>query len=135
MFFDSAEQMLNTITNGIDLWNPNLKKYVFVYDENDSLCVYELDEELINKLTQSSNEYWSSYLEGDGDVISHENALSFCEKNFSIEEWFDTKEITSSGGKIVFNMQFLKESLVLKREAEKNQPRQEKHMNRGGIEL
>lgn len=135
MIFDSAEQMLNTITNGIDLWNPNLKKYVFVYDENDSLCVYELDEELINKLTQSSNEYWSSYLEGDGDVISHENALSFCEKNFSVEEWFDTKEITSSGGKIVFNMQFLKESLVLKREAEKNHPRQEKHMNRGGIEL
>lgn len=66
--FDSAEEMLKTITSGIDIYSPSLGLYAFVYNEQGSICVYT-DITVSDVAKMSDKEYWSSFLGPHNSII------------------------------------------------------------------
>ena len=70
--FNSAEEMLNTITGGTDLYCPEEEIYVFVYNDLGSICLYSVDKEQARELDELSfetGEYWGAFLGWGGRII------------------------------------------------------------------
>ena len=87
--FDSAEEMLDTIINGFDLYNTKTEEYVFVYSESGSICVYNINNDEMKKLTKTARENGShvgAYLGTGGNIyddVSNPHYNVFKISNFS----------------------------------------------------
>lgn len=70
--FTSPEEMFETICDdGADLYNPKLEKYMFLYNDRNSICVYDIDHhEAISLAVDCSKntDPWYSLL-GEGGYI------------------------------------------------------------------
>ena len=94
MKFSNANEMLNTIRNGVDLYSPSKELYVFVYNEDGSICEYRgiTNEEINGFLTNPKyDEYYGAYLgmsrsgiyDGDADCFA------WCEEAIKATDWID----------------------------------------------
>jgi len=98
----SAESMLSLITSGVDLYCEDTETYVFLYNEEESICVYYgIDKEQADELEAealANDEYWAAYLGWGGHIIDSdewyaergeerpkwmETPLEWCEKNYN----------------------------------------------------
>lgn len=96
--FKNWREMYNTLCNGKDLYNPIIGKYVFLYNENGALCIYNLDqEEAINVSKNANGDTWSSVLGTGGYILdamtlnkkeSLQSSYDFCKENFGKSSWF-----------------------------------------------
>ena len=99
MKFNSAKEMLSTITSGVDLYSPTEQKYVFVYNDRDSICEYYIDPfEAIDleRKASETGDYWGAFL-GIGGCIYDEDddyytPISFCEDYYD-SEWIPTIKV------------------------------------------
>ena len=69
--FNSAEEMLDTIQSGTDLWSEELEVYVFVYNDCGSICYYSIDKEQAEELSreaEDADEYWGAFLGIGGNI-------------------------------------------------------------------
>lgn len=103
MKFESAKEMYEVLSKGKDLYNPNLEKYVFLYNTDGALCVYDIDMEHAKKLEEmaaSEKESWSAFLGIGGRILDDEKydrnlenddylapSYDFCEETFCIAGW------------------------------------------------
>ena len=119
MKFENRKQMHDYICSGKDLYSKSLGIYVFVYNDADALCTYNLRPEYIAETiekSKESGEYWSAHLgwygsaildNGEYDDDEHrysedENmrnlylkpSLDFCEETYMVEDWMDTDNVT-----------------------------------------
>ena len=99
--FKSGREMLETIQANHDLYNKELKVYVFLYNEEGGIAVYnkitpETARQLNKDMLEAGERYWGSML-GVGGFIYDNNdeaevdALKWCEDHFAIlpeySEW------------------------------------------------
>lgn len=99
MKFNSAEEILDFIKDGNDLWSPSTNIYVFVYNEDGAICTYNINHEKAIELSQESerdNEYWSAFLGLGGEIYDPPENLEFCKRLHIIDDWI----IVSKGGNI-----------------------------------
>lgn len=105
MTFINGEQMLNTITvNCIDIYNTELRLYVFCYNENGSIAVYDITSRRALELSEEAadvDECWSAFLGPGGKIYDSleykkqqgllqgdiDEAQLFCEQYFDKGEW------------------------------------------------
>lgn len=98
MTFNSAKEMLDTITWGIDLYSPSLELYVFVYnDETPSICVYRnMTKDFVDEYLKDNerDEYLGAYLGwANSGIFDGEECLDWCEEKYRLNDWMDiTKE-------------------------------------------
>ena len=103
--FASAEDMLNTINRGTDLYSPDLEMYVFSYNDFGSICVYDIDKDEAKELSrqaQEHDEYWGAFLGWGGGIIDEpdhpcyedgrETPLDFCKEFYAAGEWYSTSD-------------------------------------------
>ena len=98
--FDEPEEMLKEITDGNDLYNLETGKYVFLYNDRESICVYDLPDDDIKKLSDNSiafQEYWGSSLGPGGKIYDSEEEraigesnIEWCKENFNKGTWIYT---------------------------------------------
>lgn len=96
--FTSAEEMLDAVTEGIDLYNPNTGEFVFTYNEGGSICVYKLSPYQAFRIAKdaSGRDYWGAFLGFGGEIHDHAGYdgcpdaknLNFCKDSYS-ERWID----------------------------------------------
>lgn len=92
MTFDSAKEMLDTITRGIDLYSPSSELYVFGYnDEMTTICVYrKVTKESVNKYLGDNErfEFLEAYLEWvNSATFDGDECLEWCEDKYKINDW------------------------------------------------
>jgi len=117
--FKTSMEMYNYIYQGNDLYSKSLGTYVFVYNDANALCTYDLSPEELSKAVidaQKHNEYWGAFLGWHGSAILDEStynddehrysekwelnklylqpSLDFCEETYMITDWADTKDVT-----------------------------------------
>ena len=105
MKFTTAQEMLEFIQDGNDLWSQSAETYVFVYNDAGSICVYSIDKEKAKQLASDAkeyDEYWSAFLGIGGSIYddpSYENYtedqmnnLDLCEELYLIEDWVLTQK-------------------------------------------
>jgi len=100
MTFQTPEEMLETIQSGVDLYSPSTCIYLFVYNEEGSICEYYVDNDEAEKLSQM-DDYWGAHL-GTGGWIHdtaeylrenygydnpEDRALGFCKDTYTIADW------------------------------------------------
>ena len=103
IIFTSAKEMLDTIQNGTDLYNPNLQIYVFVYNIAGSIAYYNIDINEASELarqSEESDEYWGAFLGRGGYIIDDpssefyepgdETNYQWWENVFKEKGWIDT---------------------------------------------
>ncbi len=105
MEFNSAQEMLDVIQSGTDLYNPRLGIYVFVYSNAGSISYYSITDEHareLAKLAKENDEYWGAFLGPGGSIVDdpgsdffdgRETNLDWCEDMYKEDGWIDTKEI------------------------------------------
>lgn len=141
MKFKNADEMYHTIVQkDVDLYNPENNLFVFHYSENGSIATYDvLPQEAVELETASrdqNGETWSSQLGAGGYIYEKGEAIEFCKDNYDKDGWMDCRDVLDRNGKPFYTKEILQDDLEEKKNAEKNAPvRQERHMNRGGIEL
>lgn len=87
--FETPEAFLEEVQNRSDLWHPEDNTYVFVYNEDDAICVYHIDEEqaaiLDKKVAENEHcRYWSDFLGSGGDI--YDDPMDFAESGYT-GEW------------------------------------------------
>ena len=97
IIFKNWREMYDALSNGKDLYNPIIGKYIFLYNENGSLCTYNLNqEEAINVAKEANGDTWSSVLGTGGYILdtmtlSKEESLKpsydFCKENYEKGGW------------------------------------------------
>lgn len=107
MKFKTWEEMYNYLVSGRDLYNVLLQKYVFMYNDDGALCVYNIGADEAREMATNAlmdDESWSAYLGAGGAIMDDDScdrtnkdkylALSydFCKAYFSDEGWCDTKD-------------------------------------------
>ena len=90
--FESAGQMLDEILSDRDLYNIETGEYVFHYSEKDSIAVYTLSKQGVEKLywlAKESGFYWGAYLGPGGYIYDNDNDenLEWCETHFKNKGW------------------------------------------------
>ena len=121
MKFDSWKEMYNYVIEGNDLYCPETKTYIFVYNDADALCCYYLKDgeadELVAKSQKYNNDYWSAFLGFGGEVLDDlrytkyqyskseilrraylKRSFDFCKQNYKYF-WINTKNY---GKEIIF---------------------------------
>lgn len=106
MKFNSAQEMLNYIQGGNDLYNPRLETYVFVYSDAGSIAYYSITNEHakeLAKLAKENDEYWGAFLGPGGRIIDDpssdfytdgkETNLDWCKDMYKEEGWINTEEV------------------------------------------
>ena len=102
------EEMYDCLANGRDLYNVRLKKYVFIYNDDGALCVYNIDANEARKIATAAlmdDESWSAYLGAGGAIMDDDSwnrnsykdkylarSYDFCKAHFEDEGWCDTKD-------------------------------------------
>ena len=85
--------MLKYIQEGNDLYNPETGEYIFVYNEEGSICNYHVSlEEMTNlyELACENNEYIGAYLGTGGEIYddpTHEYYNGFNVSNYEYCCW------------------------------------------------
>lgn len=111
MKFNSAQQMLDFINGGNDLYSPKAEIYVFNYNEAGSIATYRITTEeageLANKVKHSEENYWGAFLGIGGSIWddpSHEcykegqtSNLDRCEELLEWEDWIWTEHYLEAG--------------------------------------
>lgn len=105
--FKNANEMYDYITSGKDLWSPSAETFAFVYNDEDSICTYSIDEEEAAELDNKGDEFWGEYLGCGGEIydsydyLKYEDgltddeikemytAMDFCEEYYSLDDWRD----------------------------------------------
>lgn len=105
MKFNSAQEMLDVIKKGTDLYNPNTNTYVFVYSDAGSIAYYRIDNEEAKELerkAREADEYWGAFLGPGGWIVDdpssdffegNETNLEWCEACYKDEGWIECKEV------------------------------------------
>lgn len=101
--FESGQDMLDVIQDGVDLYNPEEELYVFAYNGCGSICVYEIERKKSYELSvqaNENNEYWGAYLGWGGSIYDDESYedideysmlnIDWCNENYK-GKWFDTR--------------------------------------------
>lgn len=111
MKFATAEQMLEFINDGNDLYSPKAEIYVFGYNDAGSIATYSISEEeakrLSNRVKSGDEDYWSAFLGVGGEIWddpSHEcykegqvSNLDRCSQLLEHEDWVLTKHYLGDG--------------------------------------
>lgn len=105
MKFDNAKEMLDYINDNHDLYSRKAEKYVFNYNEDGSICTYDITEDEANELVKQAkaiNEYWGAFLGIGGKIFDDVSCgyyqdgqmsnLECCEELIRYEDWIDTKQ-------------------------------------------
>ena len=105
MRFNSAEEMLSSIQDGNDYYNPKLELYVFAYNDVGSIAYYNVDTALAKFLSQQAkeqDEYWGAFLGCGGHIIDdpssdfyrdgNETTLQWCEQCYMNDNWINTND-------------------------------------------
>lgn len=82
--FGNWRHMYGFIVGGKDLYNPKLNKYVFCYNNDGALCVYDINEEQASELIKKSKDglkFWFAYLGPGGSILDDDSKDRFAEKN------------------------------------------------------
>lgn len=95
MKFNSASEMLNVIVNNYqDLYSPSMHKYVFVYTDTGSICVYDIFEDeadVLKAQKELDGEYWGAHLGFGGSIIDsrewYEENNEECDDDYFPEDW------------------------------------------------
>ena len=109
--FKSGQDMLDTICNGIDLYSPETEQYVFLYNDEYSICVHwgieTEDADEFAELCAGGDGYWGEYIPGGhhsgiyDDPSSYDyhksqpTNLDWCEDNYRYT-WYDTRTWNSA---------------------------------------
>lgn len=106
MKFTTAQEMLEFIQDGNDLWSQSAETYVFVYNGAGSICIYSINKEKAKQLASDAkkyDEYWSAFLGIGGSIYddpSYEDYtedqmsnLDLCEELYLIEDWVLTQDV------------------------------------------
>ena len=96
MAFNSAEDMLNFIQNGNDLWSESEGLYVFVYNEDGAICTYSIDITQARELSLKAelyDDYWSAFLGWGGAIYDEPENLELCEELYMVSDWKLTSNI------------------------------------------
>lgn len=96
MKFNSAEEMLEFIQDGNDLWSESAGLYVFVYNDAGSICTYNIDLTQAKELSLKAelyDEYWSAFLGWGGSIYDEPQNLELCEKLYKVDDWRLTTNI------------------------------------------
>lgn len=105
MKFETAQQMLDFINDGNDLYSRQAEIYIFSYNDAGSVCTYDIDKDEADRLAKQVNDsnenYWGAFLGVGGkiwDDPSHEcykegqtSNLDCCESLLEIEDWVLTQ--------------------------------------------
>ena len=90
MKFKDGKSMLKKIQSGVDLYNPETEKYVYVYNIDGAICVRYIATTETKKVAElAGDENWGSVLGTGGQIW--DDPLGWCEDHYN-GEWFDTKE-------------------------------------------
>lgn len=98
--FDNAKEMLDFISDCHDLYCANDGTFVALYNDYDSIVVYNLDEFQVRKCEkyrEETGDCWLGCLGPDGDIYDDLSCLyfdkglmgnlDFCEQNYN-KLWF-----------------------------------------------
>lgn len=86
--FNNAKEMYACLMNGFDLYSPKEELYVFCYNEDGSLCSYDITPEEAEELNDKcGDEYWGAQLGFGGYIYDGNKANEFCEDTWVIEDW------------------------------------------------
>ena len=101
--FNSAEEMLDALISGEDLYNVATGTYVFGYNDCGSIAVYDLSYEEAAELQEQTEEYeegemyWGAFLGPGGSIYddpSYEyytedqpSNMDFCEEYYNWNGW------------------------------------------------
>lgn len=105
MRFNSGQEMLETIQKGVDLYSPQLEKYVFVYNIEGSICYYNLTIDDVvdwSEIILDPDENLESHLPWSGHIIDdpshelydpmyHQSNLEWCNEVYKYP-WLDIRE-------------------------------------------
>lgn len=105
MKFATAEQMLEFINDGNDLYSRQAEVYIFSYNDAGSVCTYNIDQDeakgLAKQVKESEENYWGAFLGVGGQIWddpSHEcfkagqtSNLECCESLLEIDDWVLTQ--------------------------------------------
>ena len=101
--FANGDEMLSTLKEGIDLYNPEDELFVFLYNDAGSICSYRIDPkeaaELAKLAAEPEGECWSGFLGIGGSIFDDPhyenynpklpNNIDFCREHYR-GSWFDT---------------------------------------------
>lgn len=101
MKFQTAEQMLEYITKGNDLYSRQAEIYIFNYNEAGSVCAYNIDQEEAKQLAElvnnSDENYWGAFIGVGGQIwddpthACYEDGqmtnLDCCKSLIEIDDW------------------------------------------------
>lgn len=104
--FGTAQEMLDTVQCGNDLFCPKDGLYVFEYNDEGAICSYRTslwEAMKIQDLAKEGGDYWGAFLGPGGSIYddpSHDgfnpeydtSNLGFCEEHFE-SEWVDCEDI------------------------------------------
>lgn len=102
MKFVSWIQMYNFLQNEIEMYSPELERYIYLYNDAGAICTYIISKDEAKKLktlTKAKNlESWSCLLGPGGSILDDENydrdmqtdlylwpTYDFCKKYFKYE--------------------------------------------------
>ena len=116
MRFKNGKEMYDYVASGSDLYSPSKDIYIFVYNDADALCYYDLNhDEVLDILNRKgdSNEYWCAYLGFGGDILDESEydehrysdnqemrdlylqpSYDFCEDYYNVDDWMDINDVT-----------------------------------------
>lgn len=104
--FTSRNQMFQLLLQGMDLYNPDLGKYVFCYNDRGAVCTYDMDIDTFCKLRDEAvckHEKISSLLGCGGSILDDARftgdsveertkylkpTLEFCNKTYHQGQWY-----------------------------------------------
>ncbi|MEE1255959.1 MAG: hypothetical protein UHN47_05550 [Lachnospiraceae bacterium] len=91
IIFPTAEEMISTLQNDMDLYNVLTKEYAFKYNTDGAIVVYNISleeaKELEEKSQNSNGEYWGAFL-GVGGTI-YDEPLEYCNDKYKLAGWID----------------------------------------------
>lgn len=104
MKFSTADEMLQTILNGQDLYSPSAEIYVYAEDCSGAIAYYYIDQQEAEKLREEAAdalECWSSLLGAGGYIVDSKDylksrgeydddsylPLDWCKDHLEIDDW------------------------------------------------
>lgn len=90
MTFSTVEEMISTLQNDIDLYNALTEEYVFGYNTDGAIAIYNVSIEQAKELeekTKTSGEYWGAYLGAGGTI--YDNPSEYCKDKYSLPGWIE----------------------------------------------
>lgn len=108
--FKNSEEMYQFL-KGRDLYSKKLEMYVFLYNEDGAIAVYDdidaNEATELSKKAKEANEYWASFLGPGGYIMDDDTydrerqhmkylwpTFAFCEEYCANDDWMDTEDVT-----------------------------------------